>query len=120
MSEPNSGQHSHHHWYSNNIDIVTVIVDCLKASSFHHRLRWVKAHHNEKIPYADLDLWGQLNCDADKLAERFWKLMGDGVIKPMKEGFFTDSMDVGISVDSIEGTSHLLHQFCLNIQWRKH
>jgi hypothetical protein len=56
----------------------------------------------------------------DKLAERFQKLMDDGVVKLMKDGFFTDSMEVGISVDSIKITSHLLHQICLNIQGSKH
>jgi hypothetical protein len=35
-----------------------VIVDCLKASTLHHCLQWVKAHQDEKLPYADLDLWG--------------------------------------------------------------
>jgi hypothetical protein len=42
--------------------------------------------------------------------------MDNGVIKPMKEGFCTDSMEVGISVDSIKVTSHLLHQIHLSIQ----
>jgi hypothetical protein len=61
-----------------------------------------------------------LDCDADKLAESFWRLIDEGIVKPMKEGFFTDSMEVGISVDSVKVTSHLLHQIHLNIQGRKH
>jgi hypothetical protein len=54
--------------------------------------------------------------DADKLAESFQKLMDKGIIKPVKEGFFTDSMEVEISVDSVKVTSHLLYQIHLNIQ----
>jgi hypothetical protein len=46
--------------------------------------------------------------------------MDKGIIKPVKEGFFTDSMEVGISVDSVKVTSHLLLQIHLNIQWREH
>jgi hypothetical protein len=61
-----------------------------------------------------------LDCDADKLAESFGRLIDEGIVKPMKEGFFTDSMEVGISVDSVKVTSHLLHQIHLNIQGRKH
>jgi hypothetical protein len=36
-----------------------------------------------------------LNCDADKLAKQFKKLLDDGVIRPLQEGFFTKSMEVG-------------------------
>jgi hypothetical protein len=47
-----------------------VIVDCMKASTLLHRLRWVKAHRDDKRPYEeDLDPWGWLNFDADKLAK---------------------------------------------------
>jgi hypothetical protein len=63
----------------------------------------VKAHQDDKKPYNDLDIWGQMNCDADGLAEKFRKLMDDGDVKPLKEGFFTDSMEVGISVDGGKG-----------------
>jgi hypothetical protein len=47
----------------------------------------MKAHQDDKQPYEDLDFWGQLNCDADKLVETFRKLMDDGVVKALKEGF---------------------------------
>jgi hypothetical protein len=52
------GKHSCCHQYSDDINIVTVIVDFLKASTLCHRLQWVKAHQDKKIPYANLDLWG--------------------------------------------------------------
>jgi hypothetical protein len=56
------------------VDIVTVIVDTMKESMLRHRLRWVKAHQDDKQPYEELDIWGRMNCDADKLAEKFRKL----------------------------------------------
>jgi hypothetical protein len=65
------GTHSCCRGYSNDIDIVTIIVDCLKASTLHHRLRWVKDHQDEKIPYAELDLWGWLNCNVGQTG---WKI----------------------------------------------
>jgi hypothetical protein len=61
-----------------------------------------------------------MNCDANGLVEKFWKLMDDGDVKPLKEGFFTDLMEVGISVDGVKVTSHLLHQIQLKIQGSKH
>jgi hypothetical protein len=64
----------------------------------------------DKWPYEDLDQWGQLNCDAGKLAEKFWVLMDNGDVRALKERFFTDSMEVGIEVDAIKVTSRLLHQ----------
>jgi hypothetical protein len=36
--------------------------------------------------------------------------MDDGDVKPLKEGFFTNSMEVSILVDEVKVTSHLLHQ----------
>jgi hypothetical protein len=80
----------------------------------------VKAHQDDKKPYEDLDIWGQMNCDANGLVEKFRKLMDDGDVKPLKEGFITDSMEVGISVDEVKVTSHLLHQIHLKIQGSKH
>jgi hypothetical protein len=62
-----------------------------------------------------------MNCNANGLTEKFRKLlMDDGDVKPLKEGFFTDSMEVGISVDEVKVTSHLLHQIQLKIQGSKH
>jgi hypothetical protein len=63
---------------------------------------------------------GQMNCDANGLAEKFRKLMDDGDVKPLKEGFFTNLMEVGILVDEVKVTSHLLHQIRLKIQGSKH
>jgi hypothetical protein len=80
----------------------------------------VKAHQDDKRPYEELDIWGRMNCDADKLAEKFQKLMDKGTVKALKEGFFIDSMEVGISVDGVKVTSHILHQIRLKIQGAKH
>jgi hypothetical protein len=44
--------------YSDDVDIVTVIVDTMNESTLQHRLRWVKAHQDDKRPYKELDLWG--------------------------------------------------------------
>jgi hypothetical protein len=62
---------------------------------------------------------GQMNYNANGLAEKFRKLMDDEDVKPLKEGFFTDLMEVGISVDEVKMTSHLLHQIQLKIQGSK-
>jgi hypothetical protein len=112
ISWVNQTQHkqSHQQRYSNDIDIVTVIIDTMKESTLRHQLRWVKAHQDDKKPYKDLNILGRMNCDANGLVEKFWKLMDDGDVKPLKEGFFTDSMEVGILMDGINVTSHLLQQ----------
>jgi hypothetical protein len=80
----------------------------------------VKAHQDDKRPYEELDIWGRMNCDADKLAEKFRKLMEEGTVKALKEGFFIDSMEVGISLDGVKVTFHILHQIRLKIQGAKH
>jgi hypothetical protein len=36
--------------------------------------------------------------------------MDTGVVKALKEGFFTDLMEVGITVNGTSVMSHLLHQ----------
>jgi len=46
--------------------------------------------------------------------------MDDGDVKSLKEGFFTDSMEVGIKVDGVKVTSHLVHQIQMHIQGSKH
>jgi hypothetical protein len=69
--------------YSDDIDIVTMIV---KEWTLQYQLRWVKAHQDDKKLYKDLDIWGQVNCDTNGLAEKFRKLMDDGDVKPLKEG----------------------------------
>jgi hypothetical protein len=53
---------------------------------------------------------GQTNCNANGLVEKFRKLMDEGDMKPLKEGFFTNLMEVGISVDEVKVMSHHLHQ----------
>jgi hypothetical protein len=45
--------------------------------------------------------------------------MDDGDVKPLKEGFFTNLMEVGILVDEVKVTSHL-HQIHLKIQGSKY
>jgi hypothetical protein len=122
ISRVNQTRHKNSRWqcYSDDVDIVTLIVDQMKESTLRHRLQWVKAHQDDKQPYKDLDFWGQLNCDADKLAESFGKLMDDGVVNALKKGFFTDSMEVGITVNGSRITSHLLHQIQMHMQGSKH
>jgi hypothetical protein len=61
-----------------------------------------------------------MNCDADKMAEKFRKLMDDGDVKSLKEGFFIDSMEVGITMKGVKVTSHITHQIRLHIQGSKH
>jgi hypothetical protein len=61
-----------------------------------------------------------MNCDADKMGEKFRKLMDDGDVKALKEGFFTDSMEVAITVNGVKVTSHILHQIRLHIQGSRH
>jgi ribonuclease HI len=51
-------KHSRHRRYSNDVDVLTVIIDRMKESTLQHRLRWVKAHQDDKKPYEDLDKWG--------------------------------------------------------------
>jgi hypothetical protein len=80
----------------------------------------VKAHQDDDKSYKELDLWGRMNCNADKMAEKFWKLMDNGDMKALKEGFFTDSMEVGITVNGVKVTSHILHQIQLHIQGSKY
>jgi hypothetical protein len=47
--------------------------------------------------------------------------MDDGDVKALKEGFFTDLMEVGITVKGVKVTSHIiLHQIRLHIQGSKH
>ncbi len=47
-------------------------------------------------------------------------MMDDGNVKAIKEGFFTDSMELGIIVDGVKIMSHLLHQIRMKIQGSKH
>jgi hypothetical protein len=54
------------------------------------------------------------------MAEKFWKLVDTGDVKALKEGFFMDSMEVGIEVNEIKITSHILHQIWMHIQGSKH
>jgi hypothetical protein len=70
----------------------------------------VKAHRDDDKSYKELDLLERMNCDADKMAEKFRTLMDDGDVKALKEGFFTDLMEVGITVYGMKLTSHILHQ----------
>jgi hypothetical protein len=60
ISRVNRTQHKHSQWqcYSDDVDIVMVIVDQMKELMLRHQLRWVKAHQDDKRPYEDLDLQG--------------------------------------------------------------
>jgi hypothetical protein len=73
ISRVNWTQHkySHHHQYSDDVDIINVVVDRMKESTLRFCLWWVKAHQDADKLYKELDLWGQMNCDADKMTEKF-------------------------------------------------
>jgi hypothetical protein len=49
MPRVNRTQHkySRHRRYSDNVDIVTVIVDQMKESTLRFQLQWVKAHQDD-------------------------------------------------------------------------
>jgi hypothetical protein len=61
-----------------------------------------------------------MNCNADKMAQKFRKLMDDGDVRPLREGFFMDSMEVGITANGMRVTSHIPHQIRMHIQGSKH
>jgi hypothetical protein len=82
----------------------------MKHSTLQHRLKWVKAHQDDNKRDEELNIWGHLNCNADNMAEKFWKLMDSGDMKALKEGFFTDLMEDGIKVDGVKVRLHILHQ----------
>jgi hypothetical protein len=102
-------------------------LDQIKASTLRHRLNWVKAHQDDKQPYQDLDIWGHMNCDADKLATSFHECMDRKEVMSIQEGFFTPSSkvclyDKGKCVSStfqqsihqhIQGSKH-----CQHLQWK--
>ncbi len=44
-------------WYSDDVNIMTIIMDRLKDLTLRHWLWWVKAHQDDKHPYEDLDVW---------------------------------------------------------------
>jgi hypothetical protein len=39
------------------MDIITVIINCMKALMLRYQLWWVKAHQDGKKSYKELDLW---------------------------------------------------------------
>ena len=105
---------------SDDVDIVSHISDRIKASPLRHRLNWVKAHQDDKRPYQELDIWGRMNCDADKIATRFRARMDKGEITPIREGYFTTSSKVCLSVQGKRVTSNFQHSVRRHIQGRKH
>jgi hypothetical protein len=64
--------------YSDDVDIMAIIVDCMKESTLWHQLRWVKAHQDEKRPYEELDIWGQMNCNTNQVATIFCTCINNG------------------------------------------
>jgi hypothetical protein len=69
----------------------------------------VKAHQDDKKPCEELNIWGHLKRNADNMAEKFQKLMDSGDVKALKEGFFMDSMEVGIKVNGVKVMLYILH-----------
>jgi hypothetical protein len=54
------------------------------------------------------------------MAEKFQKLMDSGDVKALKEGFFMDSMEVGIKVNGVKVMVYILHKIRMHIQGSKH
>jgi hypothetical protein len=92
----------------------------LNESTLQNQLNWVKAHQDKKKLYKELDIWGWMNCDADKIATTFCLQMALGEVKPIQEGFFEPSANVSLIVKGVRITSHYLHKIRLNIQGNKH
>jgi len=106
--------------YNDDVDIMTVIANRMKETTLRHRLRWVKAHQDDKRPYDELDVWGRLNCDADQLATNFRLRIDAGEVKVPKEGFFVHQMAACFFIDGRKITSHVLHSVRSHIQGSKH
>jgi hypothetical protein len=70
-------------------------------------------------PYKDLDIWGWMNCDADWIANNFCLQMESGEVRPIQEGFFESSANVGLIVNGVRITSHYLHKMLLHTQGSK-
>jgi hypothetical protein len=54
------------------------------------------------------------------MAEKYRKLMDNGDVRSLREGFLMDSVEVGITVNGMRVTSHILHQIRMHIQGSKH
>ena len=105
---------------SDDVDTISHVSDRIKASTLCHCLNWVKAHQDDKCPYQDLDIWGCMNCDADKIATRFHARMEKGEVMPIREGYFTSSSKVCLSVQGKRVTSNFQHSVHHHIQGWKH
>jgi hypothetical protein len=92
----------------------------MKESTLWHQLQWIKAHQDDKCPYEDLNIWCCMNCDADRIAEKFREWIDNREVKPIEEGFPIKQMAVSITVDCKWITSHVLHKIHLHIQGSKH
>lgn len=70
--EDNHTQHKQHlQALSPESDLIAIIHPLITNTSLLQAdIRWIKAHQDNNKEYAELDLPAQLNCDADKLAER--------------------------------------------------
>lgn len=91
-------KYSRHCKISDDVDIISHILDWIKASPLHHCLNWVKAHQDDKCLYQELDIWGCMNCNANKIATRLCAQMDRGEVMPIREGYFTLSSKVWLSV----------------------
>ena len=79
----------------------------------------MKAHQDEKKPYADLDIAGRMNCDADELATKFRLRMEDGEVEPIQEGYRVEEADVTISIGGMRIQGHYSHKIRSSIQGAK-
>ena len=79
----------------------------------------MKAHQDDKHPYQELDIWGCMNCDANKITTSFHGHMDQGDT-PIWEGFFTPSSKVCLSLEGKHVTSNFQHSIHQHIQGSKH
>jgi predicted metal-binding protein len=68
----------------------------------------VNAHQDDKKPYAELNIWSCLNCNADNQNGReMLETHGLWQCEALNEGFLTDSMEVEIKVIGVNVMLHI-------------
>jgi hypothetical protein len=60
-------------------------------------------------PYQELDIWGCMNCNADKITTSFCECLDQGEVTLIQEGFFTLSSKVCLSIKGKHVMSNFQH-----------
>jgi hypothetical protein len=100
----------------NDADTISIIVERLEELNLRSRLSWVKAHQDEKKQYAELDIAGRMNCDADGLTTNFRLRMEDGEVEPIQAGYRVEESDVTISIGGMRIQGHYSHKKVRNTE----